>query len=330
MSLYAAVHENPQGPGDARPTAQQIIQDEGLEGKWADKTILITGCSSGLGVETARALATTGATLYLTVRDVPKAKAALGDLLQLDSVHLLTLDLNSLKSVRACAADFLSKSKTLNILIENAGVMATPEGRSEDGFETQFATNHLGHLLLLLLLKPTLLASATPEFNSRVVILASAAHRLSDVHFDNLNLDGEYESWKSYGQSKTANVWTANYVERKYGPKGLHAFSLHPGGINTDLSRHMPPEVLEQVLSDPSSSKLMKNAEQGSATTVWAAVAKALEGTGGKYLEDCGISEPYAPSAAQWGPGHAAWAYDSEKEAKLWTVSLDLLGEKDD
>ncbi|ATZ47691.1 hypothetical protein BCIN_03g00030 [Botrytis cinerea B05.10] len=203
MSSYALSHEHPSGPGDARPTAQQIIQDEGIEGQWANKTILITGCSSGLGVETARALAATGATLYLTVRDVAKTKAILGDLLQLDRIHLLTLDLNSLASVRSCASEFLSRSESLNILIENAGVMTTPEGRTMDGFETQIGTNHLGHFLLFQLLKPVLLASATPEFNSRVIILSSVGHRISDVHFENLNLEGEYEPWKAYGQSKT-------------------------------------------------------------------------------------------------------------------------------
>ncbi|KAK6592008.1 oxidoreductase [Botrytis cinerea] len=241
MSSYALSHEHPSGPGDARPTAQQIIQDEGIEGQWANKTILITGCSSGLGVETARALAATGATLYLTVRDVAKTKAILGDLLQLDRIHLLTLDLNSLASVRSCASEFLSRSESLNILIENAGVMTTPEGRTMDGFETQIGTNHLGHFLLFQLLKPVLLASATPEFNSRVIILSSVGHRISDVHFENLNLEGEYEPWKAYGQSKTASLWAANHIDRSFGNRGLHAFSLHPGSVNTDLSRHMSP-----------------------------------------------------------------------------------------
>ncbi|OBT48198.1 hypothetical protein VE00_01088 [Pseudogymnoascus sp. WSF 3629] len=330
MPSYDAVHEHPRGPGDARPAAKQIIQNEGIEGKWTEKTILITGCSSGLGVETARALAATDATLYLTIRDELKAKAALGDLLQLDRVHLLTLDLSSVKSVQACAAEFLSKSKSLNILIENAGVMTTPEGRTMDGFETQFGTSHLGHFLLFLLLKPVLLASSTPKSNSRVIILSSVGHRISDVHFENLSLDGEYEPWKAYGQGKTASLWAANHLERKYGSRGLHAFSLHPGSINTDLSRHMSPDDLKQVAEDKTFANMMKSVEQGAATTVWAAVAKELEGSGGKYLEDCQISKPYEPSAGQWGPGYASWAYDSEKEAKLWAMSLELLGMEDD
>ncbi|CCD43583.1 hypothetical protein QC760_001856 [Botrytis cinerea] len=330
MSSYALFHEHPSGPGDARPTAKQIIQDEGIEGQWANKTILITGCSSGLGVETARALAATGATLYLTVRDVAKTKAILGDLLQLDRIHLLTLDLNSLASVRSCASEFLSRSESLNILIENAGVMTTPEGRTMDGFETQIGTNHLGHFLLFQLLKPVLLASATPEFNSRVIILSSVGHRISGVHFENLNLEGEYEPWKAYGQSKTASLWAANYIDRSFGDRGLHAFSLHPGSVNTDLSRHMSPEELKQAEEDKTFANMMKSVEQGAATTVWAAVAGELEGTGGKYLENCQISKPYEPSAGQWGPGYAPWAYDSEKEAKLWAVSLKLVGIQDE
>ncbi|KAL3261066.1 hypothetical protein ABHI18_004041 [Aspergillus niger] len=329
-SKYAAAHKSPQGPGDARPTASQIIRDQNLEDKLSDKTILITGCSSGLGVETARALHLTGATLYLTVRDVKKAEANLGDLANSPRVHFLHLDLNSLDSVRACAEDFNSKSKKLHILIENAGVMACPEGRTADGFETQIGSNHLAHFLLFILLKPTLLASSTPEFNSRVVILSSAAHRISSVHLDNISLEGEYEPWKAYGQSKTAGIWAANEIERRYGAQGLHAFSLHPGGINTDLQRHISQEQQAAWGQDEALMKTFKSPEQGAATTVLAAVAKELEGQGGKYLDNCQIAEPYDPSSGTWGPGYAAWAYDVDGERKFWKLSLELLGLKDE
>ncbi|KAJ5527049.1 short-chain dehydrogenase [Penicillium frequentans] len=326
-SKYSKVHQSPKGPGDARPTALQIIKDAGREDALADKVILITGCSSGLGIETARALYATGATLYLTARDLEKAKSALGEIVASPRVHLLHLDLNSLASVRACANEFLSKSDTLNILIANAGVMACPEGRTADGFETQFGTNHLAHFLLFYLLKSRLLSSSTPAFNSRVVILASSAHRVSSVHFDNLSLEGEYEPWKAYGQSKTANVWTANEIERRYGAQGLHAFSLHPGAIATELLRH----VTDEQKADWSSTEFLKNywksPEQGAATTVWGAVAKELEGTGGKYLDDCQIASPADP-AQRYGPGYSTWAYSPELEAKLWAKTLDLLNEK--
>lgn len=148
-SKYQSVHQSPEGPGDARPTAHQIIEDEQVQGKWSGKTVLVTGTSSGLGVETAKALLETGATLNLTARDLNKAKSALGSILDNPRVKLLELDLNSLASVRRCADAFLEDSHNLNIFIGNAGVMATPEGRTEDGHETQFGTNHLAHFLLI-------------------------------------------------------------------------------------------------------------------------------------------------------------------------------------
>lgn len=327
---YASVHQSPTGPGDARPTALQIIKDENLENKLAGKVIIITGCSSGIGIETAHALFATGATLYLTARDLTKAKAALPGLITSDRVHLLELDLDSLESVRACASDFLSKSKTLNIFIANAGVMACPVGRTKDGFELQMGTNHLAHFLLFNLLKPTLLASATPEFNSRAIFLSSVAHRYAEPNFDNLFLEGAYNEWISYGQSKTASNWTANEIDRRYGAKGLRAFSVHPGGIQTELGRHLPEEGAKAMLNDPVLAKLWKSPEQGAATTVFAATSKALDGMGGKYLEDCQISRPWTEADGQWGPGYAAWAYDAEKEGRFWKMSLDLVGLKDD
>ena len=327
---YESVHESPNGPGDARPSALQIIKDEKLEGQLAGKVILITGCSSGIGIETARTLFTTGATLYLTARDLTKAKAALPDLIDSDRVHILQLDLESLDSVRACGSEFLSKSKTLNIFIANAGVMACPEGRTKDGFETQFGTNHLAHFLLFNLLKPTLLASATPEFNSRAIFLTSSGHRYAEPNFDNLMMEGVYNEILAYGQSKTANLWTANEIDRRYGSKGLHSFGVHPGGINTELSRHIPKETLSGFFKDEALLNILKSPQQGAATTVWAAAAKALDGMGGKYLENCQISRAWAEADGQWGVGHAAWAYDEEKEGRLWEKSLELVGLKGD
>ncbi|KAL0930116.1 oxidoreductase [Colletotrichum truncatum] len=323
-SRYSKVHEFPAGPSDDRPVATQIIEDEGLEGNWQDKVILITGCSSGLGVETARALAITGATLYLTARDLEKAKAALGDLAQSDRVHLLRLDLSSLASVRACATEFNAKSSKLNIFIANAGVMMVPEGSTADGFETHLGTNHLAHFLLFELLKPLLLASSTTEFHSRAIFLSSIAHRTSEVNFDNLNLNSNYHPWVAYAQSKTANIWTANEIERRYGPRGLHSWSVQPGPTSTGLYRHMSEEDVAASRSDPALAKAFKSVAQGAATTVWAATAKVLEGKGGKYLEDCQISSPADPAAGPWAPGHALFAYDEQKEARLWTKSLQL------
>lgn len=325
MASYAAAHESPNGPGDARPTALQIIKDEKLEEQLAGKTILITGCSSGLGVETAQALFYTGANLFLTARDLDKARTALGDIIKSPRVNLLHLDLNSLASVRTCAEEIKSGTDSLHILIENAGVMACPEGQTTDGFERQFGTNHLAHFLLFYLLKPLLLSSSRPEFNSRVVIVASSAHRITPVHFDNIPLKGEYEPWKAYGQSKTANVWTANEIERRYGCSGLHAFSLHPGGIQTELLRHVPDEKKSEWDSDEVLAKYWKSPAQGAATSVFAAVAKELEGRGGLYLDNCEIAKLVKPGVVH-GPGHAPWAYSPDDKKKLWATTVQLLG----
>lgn len=323
---YAQVHLHPNGPGDARPTALQIIKDEGVQGKWEDKVVLITGCSSGLGVETARALATTSATLYLTARDPAYAKTALGDIAQSDRIHLLQLDLNSLESVRAFATEFLSKCNRLNIFIANAGVMMTPEGRTADSFETQLGINHLAHFLLFGLLKPTLLASATLDFNSRVIFLSSIAHRSAEVDFNNLNLDVGYSPWIAYARSKTANLWTANEIDRRYGSKGVRAWSVQPGPSGTGLYRHMSQEDVQASQSDPVLAKIFKTPEQGAATSVWAAVASALEGQGGKYLEDCQISRAWNPSTGIWAPGYGQHAYDQTKQMRLWDLSDELVG----
>lgn len=321
---YTAVHQLPTGPGDARPTASQIVTDEGLEGQWVDKVVLITGCSSGLGVETARSLSSTGATLYLTARDLDKARTALGDLAKNDKVHLLELDLNSLASVRACALEFGAKSSRLNVFIANAGVMNTPEGRTADGFETQFGTNHLAHFLLFNLIKGTLLESSSPVFQSRAIFLSSIGHRSATVDLGNLDLVGKYNPWMAYAQSKTANIWTANHIERLHGSQGLHAFSVQPGPTGTGLYRHMSAEEMASATSDPDLAKNFKTVEQGAATTVWAATAACLEGQGGKYLEDCQVSKPWISSAGLWAPGYSSWAYDQEGEAKLWAKSLEL------
>ncbi|KAF3394118.1 Short-chain dehydrogenase [Penicillium rolfsii] len=326
-SRYAKVHENPQGPGDARPTAQQIIHDEDLEGKWSGRSVLITGASSGIGVESAKALFTTGATLYLTARNLEKAKNALGELTSFPRVHLLELDLESFESVRDCASQLLSMTKTLDVFIANAGVMATPEGRTMDGFETQLGTNYLAHFLLFLLLRPALLAAAAPPRpNARVIFLSSIAHRSSEVVFDNPNLDGAYEKWKAYGQSKTALLWAANEIDRRYASHGLRAFSVQPGGIQTGLLQHMSDEEKAGLSSDPTLIPQFKSPPQGAATSVWAATSKDLEGMGGKYLEDVQIAKAYDPNEGQWAPGYSPYAYSPEKEKQLWEMSLKMVG----
>ena len=326
---YAEAHVSPQGAGDARPTALDIIKDEGLERKLSDKVILITGCSSGLGVETARAMLATGAKVYCTARDTAKGEKALEGILEPGRVELLLLDLNSLQSVRACAKDFLSKSDRLNIIINNAGIMAAPTNiRSADGFEGQFGTNHLAHFLLFQLLKPTLLASATPEMNSRVVCVSSMGHRTCPPNFGDYNYDTtEYGGWKAYGQSKTSNIYMANEIDRRYGSRGLHGLSLHPGGIATGLQVNMSKEQTAAFSADEKTRQYMKSIPQGAATSVYAAVSREWEGKGGRYLEDCDEGVPNQPGKME---GYAAHAYNEEGEKTLWADSCKMVGVEDD
>ncbi|TGO26392.1 hypothetical protein BPAE_0060g00070 [Botrytis paeoniae] len=337
LAPYADAHRDPQGPGDARPTALQVVKDQDLVGKWKDKVVLITGCTSGIGVETARAMASTGAKVYITARRMEVGKSVAEKITKEfgREVEVIELTLDSFDSIRNAAAAFLQKSQQLNILINNAGVMAAPEGRTADGFETQFGTNHLGHFLLFQLLKGALLSSSSPSFGSRVISVASSAHRKTGVHFGNYNFDKDpndtYEPWKAYGQSKTANIWFANELDRRYGAKGLHAFSLHPGGMMTELQRYTP-NAADGL--DERQKKQMKSNEQGAATSVWAAVAKELEGKGGIYLDDVQESEPWEkdPTRSPLGPdgGHYSYVYDKPSEERLWKDSLEMVGLPDD
>jgi len=242
-----------------------------------------------------------------------------------ERVHLLECDLNSLASVRKCADTFLAQHNRLNVLIANAGIMACPEGRTADGFELQFGTNHLAHFLLIQLLLPTMVKSSTPEFQSRVVVLSSLAHRMGGVDLDNLNLEKPYHAWAAYAQSKTANIYTATELDRRYASQGVRAYAVHPGLIFTGLMTNVDEEMLAHWNTDPNVRNATKNAEQGAATTVWAATAQALEGQGGRYLEECQISKPAPPDAPEYKAGHAPHAYDAEKEKGLWEKSLEMV-----
>jgi NAD(P)-dependent dehydrogenase (short-subunit alcohol dehydrogenase family) len=326
---YAAAHkaENLAGPGDSRPTALQIIADEDLKGKLTDKVFIVTGASSGIGIETGRALAATGGKVFLTVRDLNKGENACKSFLEPGRVELLLMDNNSLSSVREAAKTFLTKSTKLNVLVNNAGIMAAPEGKTEDGFESQFGTNHLSHFLFFNLLKDAMIASSTPDFHSRVVNVSSSGHLAGEVQFGNYAFEsGNYSPWGSYAQAKTANIYMANEIENRYGAKGLHGLSLHPGGIWTGLSKFLPEETINQWKSTPGVDMFMKSSEQGASTTVLAAVGNVYEGKGRLYLEDCDVAVPASSDTVSGTSGHAPWAYDKEKEARLWEDSLKMVG----
>lgn len=313
------------GSGDGRPTALQVVNDNDLLHGLSDKVVLITGCSSGIGIETARALKATGAKIFVTARDITKGRKALSDILQTDRVELLELRLDSLASVRSFAEAFKSKTTKLNILVNNAGIMAVPTRTlTEDGLESHLGTNHLGHFLLFQLLKPLLLSSSTPQSNSRVINVSSSGHRVTAVNFDDINLGGEgaYNPWVGYGQSKTANILMANEIEKRYSTQGLHGWSVMPGFIQTGLQIHVAEAVQNM---EPALIKISKSPEQGAATSVWAAIDKSLEGKGGKYLEDAQIA-PKFDGVWDYGVGYSDWAYDEDAAGKLWDVSNKLVG----
>ena len=337
MDRYAAVHDNPQGPGDARPTAEQVGRDQDLIGNMPGKTVLVTGGTAGLGTETARVLHMTGAKIFITARSAAKGVQVASTISKANpenpAVEVVEMDLNSLASVRAGANDFLKRSSQLNVLITNAGVMASPEGRTADGFETQFGTNHLAHFLLFKLLKPTLLASSTSDLQSRVVVVSSSGHRSGGgIHPENYNQEGVYQPFVAYGQSKTANVYMATEIERRYGNQGLHAFALHPGVIfDTSLANHLKggAEAINKAMQDADArtDQYKKSTPQGTATQVWAAVAKELEGKGGLYLDDVQVAKEVAEENPPGVlPGWKKWIWDQEMAMKLWDDSLKMVG----
>ncbi|ORY65534.1 uncharacterized protein BCR38DRAFT_474407 [Pseudomassariella vexata] len=326
--------ENLNGPSDSRVTGKQIIEDEGLVDAWSDKVVFITGVSSGMGPETVRVMALTGATVFGTARNLEKAKKALGaSLLDSGRVHLLFMDQTDLSSVRACAAEFRKQSPKLNVLINNAGLTSDPgnvhpEQRTQDGFELQFGTNHLSHFLLFHLLSDVLLASSTPSFHSRVINVSSSGHRYGPLRLDDLNFDsaGTYEGWAAYGSSKTANIYMANAIERRYGARGLHGLSLNPGSfVSPNLQQHCQ-ESIDAAQEVDRMQKYFVSLEQACATSVYGAVSKDLEGKGGLYLEGASVAGPVPEDGDAVEYGYAMWAFDEGKEEQLWRVSERMIG----
>jgi NAD(P)-dependent dehydrogenase (short-subunit alcohol dehydrogenase family) len=304
--------------------------DEVLEGiDLTGRRVLITGASGGLGEETARAIAAHGASVVMTARDMHKGEAAAEKIRAATgnpNIEVTELELGSLESVRACAKRFLAEHDQLNLLINNAGVMACPFATTHDGFEMQFGTNHLGHFVLTNLLAPALLAGAP----ARIVNLSSAGHRRSDVLFDDPNFErSEYDKFVSYGQSKTANILFAVELDRRLRDRGVRAYAVHPGAIGTELARHMQRADIEQMMaSRPSGGKLQfKPVPAGAATSCYAASSPDLEGQGGIYLEDCAVAEVQDGEAMN---GVRSYALDPERAVRLWSKSEELVGERFD
>lgn len=289
-------------------------------------TVFVTGGNSGLGQETGRAMAARGAAVVLMGRDQAKLDEA-ADAIRAEhpAAHIETItgDLGSLASLATCGAEARARLAKIDLLINNAGVMACPHEHTADGFERQFGTNHLGHFALTAHLMPLIAAGSA----KRIVNLSSRGHHMAPVDLDDLNFERRpYNPWVSYGQSKTANVLFSVELERRYGPRGIHAYAVHPGGINTNLGRHLTPEMaaalMERVTKSDSGFQ-WKTIPQGAATSCWAATAPELAGHGGVYCEDCHVAEVDDVSANR---GVRSYALDPESAARLWQISEELTG----
>jgi NAD(P)-dependent dehydrogenase (short-subunit alcohol dehydrogenase family) len=299
-------------PFGAESTTAEVLAGVDLHGTVA----LVTGASTGLGWETARALGAAGATVVATVRTPEKAVATARELRNAEpgaTFDCGVVALDSLASVRAFAEWVRNRYSALQLLVNNAGVMATPHGQTADGFELQLGTNHLAHFALTTALLPLLEAGAP----ARVVNLSSGGHVASDILWDDPNFEQTpYDPWVAYGQSKTANILFSLELERRHGPSGVRAYAVHPGRVGTDLGRYLTKESVKALMQRAASGGGMpvtKSVPQGAATTVWAATAPELADRGGLYLADCGVAEA------------APWARDPQAATRLWELSEALL-----
>jgi NAD(P)-dependent dehydrogenase (short-subunit alcohol dehydrogenase family) len=317
----------------ATSTTEDVLSGVNLRGK----RILVTGASAGLGVETARALAAHGARVIGAARDLAKAKAATAQV-QKDaaanggSIELVELDLANLKSVRACADALLKKGEPFDVVIANAGVMATPFGHTADGFETQFGTNHLGHFVLV-----NRIAKLIPA-GGRLINLSSSGHRFSNVDLDDPNFERTpYEPFVAYGRSKTANILFALAFDKRHRDRGVRAAAVHPGGIQTELARYMEPGRIEKLLEQINQQQAAegkgpyqwKTIPQGAATSVWAAVVAPADEIGGRYCENCHVGNIVADDVtiSVTSEGVRAYALDPTNAEALWKKSEELVGE---
>jgi NAD(P)-dependent dehydrogenase (short-subunit alcohol dehydrogenase family) len=318
----------------ATSTTDEVLSGVNLQGK----RIFVTGVSAGLGVETARSLAAHGADVVGAARDLKKAEAATAQVRRDaatagGSFELVALDLASLKSVRECADELLAKGQFLDVIIANAGVMATPFGHTADGFETQFGTNHLGHFVLVNRIAPLM------RTGGRLINLSSSGHRYSNVDLQDPNFDRTpYEPFVAYGRSKTANILFAVAFDERHRKRGVRAAAVHPGGINTELGRHIDPsriqgiidQINKQLAAEGKAPFQWKTVPQGAATSVWAGVVASADEIGGRYCENCHIGNvvPDDVTISAISEGVRDYALDPEDAEALWKKSEEMVGEK--
>jgi NAD(P)-dependent dehydrogenase (short-subunit alcohol dehydrogenase family) len=316
----------------ATSTTDDILSGVNLKGK----RILVTGVSAGLGVETARSLAAHGAQVVGAARDLKKANAAT-ERVRKDAAangggfELIELDLASLKSVRACADALLAKGQPFDVVIANAGVMATPFGHTIDGFETQFGTNHLGHFVLV-----NRLASLI-RTGGRLINVSSAGHRYSNVDLVDPNFERTpYDPYVAYGRSKTANILFSVAFDKRHRDRGLRAAAVHPGGIQTELARYQDPNRIQKTIdlinqqraSQGKGPYQWKTIPQGAATSVWAAVVAPSDEIGGQYCEDCHVSPIVRNDLpVAMNEGVRGYAIDPNAAEALWKKSEEMVGE---
>ncbi len=307
----------------AESTTDEVLEGVDLTGQ----RFLVTGVSAGLGVETTRTLLAHGASVVGTARDLPKADRALESVREFiqpgASLEVVEVDLASLASVRRGADELLARGDKFDVVIANAGVMACPYGTTEDGFETQFGTNHLGHFVFVNRVTPLI------KSPGRIVLLSSAAHRRSDVNLEDPGfVTTAYDPWIAYGRSKTANVLFGVALDSRLRDQGIRATALHPGGIQTELGRHVTPELIAamRAAATPTGAPQMKfkSVPQGAATTVWAACVAPPDEIGGKFLEDCNVASINETDSLG---GVKAYALNPETAEALWTLSEHMVDE---
>lgn len=317
----------------AASTTDDVLSSVNLKGK----RILVTGVSAGLGVETARSLAAHGAQVVGTARDLTKADGATTQVrndaaANGGSFELVELDLANLNSVRACADGLLAKGEPFDVVIANAGVMATPFGHTADGFETQFGTNHLGHFVLV-----NRIASLM-RTEGRLINVSSSGHRYSNVDLVDPNFERTpYEPFVAYGRSKTANILFAVAFDERHRDRGLRAAAVHPGGIKTELSRHIDPSHLQAIVdqinqhlaAEGKAPFQWKTIPQGAATSVWAGVVASADEIGGRYCENCHVGKtvPDDATITAVSEGVRGYALDAKNAKLLWKKSEELVGE---
>jgi NAD(P)-dependent dehydrogenase (short-subunit alcohol dehydrogenase family) len=317
----------------ATSTTEDVLAGVSLRGK----RILVTGVSAGIGVETARSLAAHGAQVVGAARDLGKAQAATTQIREDAATHggsfeLIALDLANLKSVRACADELLAKAETFDVVIANAGVMATPFGHTADGFETQFGTNHLGHFVFVNRIAPLI------RQGGRLINLASSGHRFANVDLEDSNFERTpYEPFVAYGRSKTANILFAVAFDRRHRERGIRAAAVHPGGIYTELGRHMEPaqlqamidQLTQQLAAEGRGPFQFKTIPQGAATSVWAGIVAPAVEIGGQYCENCHVGKIVADDVtiSAISEGVRAYALDPVAAEALWRKSEELVEE---